>query len=206
MKISKRLQAICDMVPNNVNVIDIGADHALTDIYLAKTKNCNCLATDISEKALENAKITIDKANVNVKTMVTDGLHDIELNDEIIILSGMGAHTIMKILDRNITNDIIVSAHTNIPELRKYMYKKGYHIKNEVAIKDKYYYIISYYEYGRSKKINYIISPFLEKNIGYMTYLHKYYRMKSQHETKIIKKLKYHYIVFLINKKIKRSS
>jgi len=36
MKLSKRLKAICDFVPNNAEIIDVGADHALVDIYLTK--------------------------------------------------------------------------------------------------------------------------------------------------------------------------
>ncbi len=33
--ISKRLESIASLIPNNSRVIDVGCDHALLDIYLA---------------------------------------------------------------------------------------------------------------------------------------------------------------------------
>ena len=38
MKISKRLKAISDFITDNSNVIDVGCDHALLDIYLFNNK------------------------------------------------------------------------------------------------------------------------------------------------------------------------
>ena len=107
MKLSKRLQTICDLVPNGSNVIDVGADHAYTCIYLEKEKKCSCLATDISQNALQKANENIKKYNSHVKTLKTDGLNNIKLNNQIIIISGMGAHTIMNILNIKLNNDII---------------------------------------------------------------------------------------------------
>ena len=38
IKISKRLKAIADLVPDNCTICDVGCDHALLDIYLYQTK------------------------------------------------------------------------------------------------------------------------------------------------------------------------
>ncbi len=146
MKISKRLKTICDLVPENKNIIDIGADHALTDIYLTKYKNCSCLATDISKGAIEQAQKNINKYKVDVKTKVTDGLNDIKLKDEILIISGMGTNTIINILNKEITNDIIISSHTNNEILKKFMEEKNYYVYKEVALFEKHNYIITYYK------------------------------------------------------------
>ena len=56
MKISNRLLTIAGFIPANSNVIDVGCDHALLSIYLEQECNCTCLATDINESALDNAK------------------------------------------------------------------------------------------------------------------------------------------------------
>ena len=201
MKISKRVKSICDLVPNDSNIIDVGADHAYTSIYLEKEKNCSCLATDIKENSINKAKNNIKKNNSQVKTLKTDGLNNIKLNNEIIIISGMGTHTIMKILDKKIKNDIIISTHTNIPLLKKFMFKKGYYIYKEIAIKDKYFYVITYYKYGK-KKTNILISPFLTNNKEYMNYLADYYKIKYKYEPKPFKKLKYKIILFKIKQKM----
>lgn len=201
MKLSKRLKAICDLVPNDSKVIDVGADHAYTSIYLEKEKNCHCLATDISKNSIKKANENIKKYESNVKTLMTDGLNNINLESQIIIISGMGTHTIIDILNKKITNDIIISSHTNIPLLRKFMFKKDYHIFKEIAVKDKHFYIITYYKYGK-KKTNPIISPFLTNNKEYMNYLVNYYNMKYKHESKLLKKLKYKNIISKIKKYI----
>ena len=79
------------------------------------------------------------------------------------------------------------------------MFKKGYHIHKEIAIKDKYFYVITYYKFGK-KKTNIYISPFLIKNKEYMNYLYSFYKLKLKYEKKLIKKIKYKNI----NKKLKR--
>lgn len=199
MKLSKRLKTICDLIPENKEIIDIGADHALIDIYLEKYKNCKCLATDISENAIKQAKKNIKKYDVKVETKVTDGLNNINLKNQIIIISGMGAHTIMGILNKKLTNDIIISSHNKPHLIRKFMQKKGYHIEKEIAVLEKHCYVIMYFKYGK-KRTNNIISPFLKDNKDYMKYLFSFYQMKSKNETNKIKKIKYKYI----SKKIRK--
>ena len=200
MKLSTRLKTICDFIPEKSNIIDVGADHAYTSIYLEKEKKCNCLATDISQNSIIKANENIKKYNSNVKTLQTDGLNNIKLNNQIIIISGMGSHTIMNILNKKITNDIIISSHTNIPLIRKFMFKKDYHIYKEIAIKEKHFYVITYYKYGK-KKTNPIISPFLTNNKEYMNYLLEYYKIKLKHENKLLNKIKYKYITYKIKKR-----
>ena len=62
IKLSKRLEAISSLVPINSNVIDIGCDHALLDIYLYQHKiSKKIIASDINVNALNNAKENIKK-------------------------------------------------------------------------------------------------------------------------------------------------
>ena len=98
MKLSKRLKAISDLIPNDSKVIDVGADHALLDIYLNKYKNCSCLATDISPYCTEKAKENAIKYQANIETLTNDGLTGLNLNNEIIVISGMGTKNIIKII------------------------------------------------------------------------------------------------------------
>lgn len=200
MKLSKRLKTICEFVPNNAKIIDVGADHALVDIYLAKEKNCKCLATDISSNCIEKAKENIKKYNATVKTKVADGLNGINITDEIILISGMGTHSILKILNKNIKNDLIISSHNDIPRLRKNLQERGYRIKNETVIYDKHFYIITYYEYKKHKKQNNYITDFI-KDKEYIQYLLNKYKIKYKNEKNIIKKLNYYKIINKLNKR-----
>lgn len=136
MKLSRRLQAISDLIKPNSKIIDVGADHAFLDIYLNIYKNCQCLAIDKSKyctkTAIENAK----KYKADIKAITNDGLKNIKLNDEIIVISGMGTRNIMKILNFDLKNDLILSSHTNIDDLKEFLKNKGYYIYKEVIIEE----------------------------------------------------------------------
>jgi tRNA (adenine22-N1)-methyltransferase len=144
MKLTKRLQAISDLVPNNRKIIDVGSDHALLDIYLNKYKNCTCLAIDKSKYCTEKAIQNAEKYEANIKAITNDGLNDLKLNDEIIIISGLGTRNIIKILNKKINNDLIISSHTDINELKKFLQEKNYYIYREINIVDKKNYTLIY--------------------------------------------------------------
>ena len=77
IKLSKRLEAISSLVPNNSKVIDIGCDHGLLDIYLYQNKiSSKVIASDINENALNNAKENIKKNNLEkyIETRLGNGL------------------------------------------------------------------------------------------------------------------------------------
>ena len=62
IKISKRLEAISSLLPINSNIIDIGCDHALLDIYIFQNNIANkIIASDINPNALKNANANIKK-------------------------------------------------------------------------------------------------------------------------------------------------
>lgn len=145
IKLSKRLQVVANYVSDNAKLVDIGCDHGLLDIYLAKTrKNITIIASDINENALSNAISNIKKYKLEniISYRISNGLDNI-LKEEIdtIVISGMGAHTIVGILYKNMqklkyVKDIIVQSNNNIDFLRYKINKLGYFIKDEKLVKD----------------------------------------------------------------------
>ena len=106
IKLSKRLEEISSLVPLKARVVDIGCDHGLLDIYLYQNGIVSkIIASDINENALSNAKENIKNNNLEdiIETRLGSGLEVINLNDKIdtIIISGMGAYTIVEILKNN---------------------------------------------------------------------------------------------------------
>lgn len=144
MKLKPRLQAIADMIDNNSKIIDVGADHGLLDIYLTKYKKCTCLATDISPKCIERAILNSIKYKTTILTKVNNGLENLKLSNEIIVISGMGTRLIKKILEKDIKNDLIISSHTNIEELKEFLTIKNYKIIKEKKVVEKKEYTIIY--------------------------------------------------------------
>ena len=65
--LSKRLFEISKLVPKKCNVIDIGCDHALLDLYLAKSRNIKCIAIDIRENIINNVKEVVKKEKLENK-------------------------------------------------------------------------------------------------------------------------------------------
>ncbi len=153
MKLSKRLKAISDLVQPGSNIIDVGSDHAYLDIYLNLYKNCTCLAIDKSYCCTQTARKNAEIYNANITAIQNDGLKNINLNDEIIIISGMGTKNIIKILDKNIKNDLILSSHTNILMLKNFLKSKNYNIEKELIISDGKTYNIIYAKYGGMKNV-----------------------------------------------------
>ncbi len=153
MKLSKRLQAIYDMVPAGV-VADIGSDHGKLIISLFENGVIS------KGYAIENKKgpysrlvEAINKSNATngVVPMFSDGISELPSDVETIVLAGMGGFNIIEILKahpgklKNVKT-IIVDAHSGIPELRKQICYMGYVIADEDIVNDagKYYEIIKF--------------------------------------------------------------
>ncbi len=211
--LSKRLQAIADMVLENVDVVDIGCDHALLDIYLT-LNNHKCTASDINKNALSCAYNNIKKYNMldKIELVLSDGLKNIKLkNKTAIIISGMGANTIIDIIktaDFRYIESIIVQSNNDLELLRKEVCKLNYFILDEQVVLDKgIYYVVIKFKPGFKKYhyIDYKIGPILKnkrcnsyydylknKNDKILNGIPRRYivkRMKIQKSNRIIKKL-----------------
>ena len=162
IKLSKRLEVISSLVPQNSQIIDIGCDHGLLDIYLYEKKiSSKIIASDINKNALNNAKKNIQKQKLEnyIETRLGNGLGTLTEKDNInlIIISGMGAHTIIDILKNNINklskiDTLIIQSNTKIEYLRKEVIKLNYLIEDEIMIEDnkKIYTIIKFVK-GKQK-------------------------------------------------------
>lgn len=185
LKISKRLKTIASYIDSNDKYIyDVGCDHALLDIFLAeKYKNTKFSAIDISEKCIENAKITINNYGYKdrINTYVNNGLYNIKLmKNSTLVISGMGTHTIIEILkncDVSKFRKIIIQSNNDLELLRRYIVGLGFIINRECSILDKKFYVIIEFLHGNvcySDK-EYIYGPKLiaekDKNLNYFNYL-----------------------------------
>ena len=144
IKLSSRLQAISAFV-NGSHMIDIGCDHGLLDIYLAqKFEYMDIIASDVNEKALNNAKRNIVKYQLEnrIETRLSNGLEDIEVeNCDCLVISGMGSHTIVSILYQNYRklkniSTLVLQSNNDLDFLRYKVVKLGYYIEKERLVKD----------------------------------------------------------------------
>ena len=200
MNLSKRLQAVATLVDIKSRVIDVGCDHAYLDIYLTLNNDNKCIATDINKNALEIAKRNIKKYDLEdkIETKLTNGLTDIKVKSkDNIVISGMGANTIIKILNsNNLSNTLIISSNNHIDLLRREVVKLGYYIDTEIFIIDKKkpYVIIKFKKGFRKYNLNdFMFGPILKNNVQYRNYMIKKYKeiIKQVSFKKVSVKFKY---------------
>ena len=170
MQLTKRLQTIANMIDKANVIYDVGCDHGYLDIYLA-SHGFDCVAIDVRPKVIEITKKNISLANLDdkIKVILNNGLENIVINDDdIVVLSGLGAKTILKITKNQPIKRLIVQSNDNLYLLRKTMMKRCYHITDEkIIFEDGKYYVVIKFEYGykRYKNNQLLLGPELLKNM-----------------------------------------
>ena len=178
------------------NIMDVGCDHALLDIYLYQNNDkLNILATDVNKNPLKSAKKNIDKYGLTDKIIIKEskGIDLLDKNSTVVI-AGMGKDTIVDILKENkdklkLIDNLIVSSHSKIPELRRDINELDFKIiKEKVVYDENKYYVIINYSKGKEKLTDeeLLLGPSLLKNkdkevLEYYRYLlDKYTRINNK--------------------------
>jgi tRNA (adenine22-N1)-methyltransferase len=150
MILSKRLQAIADLVSEGLTVADIGTDHALLPVYLVEQgKNPAAIAMDVKEGPLSRARQTIAAAALEekIETRLSDGfaaLHPGEAGSAVI--AGMGGDLMIRILKEGADvvrtlDEVVCSPQSHIARVRAYAREQGFSIDAEdMVLEDGKYY------------------------------------------------------------------
>ena len=143
-----RIEAIYSFIDLKDRVVDVGCDQAKLGILLAK-RNQKSIASDISPKVIERASLDIRKLGLDnlIDLKVSNGLQNIkEKEADTLVLSGMGTHTILEILNNTKLrfNKIITISNNYHDILRDKMNELNYKVDKELIIKEnnKYYNLI----------------------------------------------------------------
>lgn len=153
MNLSKRLQAIYDMVPYSVTA-DIGSDHGKLMIALFNDGRIpKGYAVENKKGPYNRLTEALKEAHIeeDVVPLFSDGITDLPISVSTIVLAGMGGETILKILNDHpeklkLVQTIIVDAHTTVPKLRKEISEMGFVIADEQIVEEDhiYYEIIKF--------------------------------------------------------------
>ena len=144
MRLSKRIHALADSVTRGHSAADIGTDHGYVPMLLIRDGiSPRVIMSDISEGSLAKAKETFRQCGLMDKVSETDfrtgdGLGTVgegEVDD--IIIGGLGGHTIIDILDADISKSrsfrrLILQPRKHSGALRYWLYVNGWDIENEV--------------------------------------------------------------------------
>lgn len=177
-KLSQRLKAIVKFVDKNDKIVDVGCDHGLLSIYLYENKLVNkVIASDINQNALNSAIHNINKRNLDIETILSDGIKDVNMRGiNTLVISGMGTSTILHILEdsdrlKNVCK-LIIQSNNEHDVLRKSLNGKGYYLEDEeyTLDKGKWYITCKFVKKNELNNANVIKYGFLS-NDEYNTYL-----------------------------------
>ena len=117
IKINNRLKLIGDLVDKNDNVLDIGCDHGLLEIYLLK-KKIKVVGTDNKKGPLDICKSNLKKEKLKCELRLGDGLDTYKDEDTI------------KLIDLTGGPSICINEELNTTKFLLYINKIEYHESN----------------------------------------------------------------------------
>lgn len=161
-KLSNRLLACCSFIKPGDIVADIGCDHGYLGIYLLlKGIAKNIIAADINQQPLNSACINAQKYCVKnlISFHLSDGVRNIPRHFDSLVCAGMGADTIISILDnapwlKSTDYHLVLQCQSRRPALRKFLDSNGWHIDSEILAKDgNFIYPVMCVSYGNPVKL-----------------------------------------------------
>jgi len=146
--LSNRLQTIFNIISDCDVLADIGTDHALLPIELIKEEKVKKVyAADIAIGPLENAKknIKLNKMEDKIIPILSDGINDIPDDCDTVVVSGLGYHTCVDILQDNFERlykfkQIVVQINKDSELLRRWISDHHFTIVDEEIVYEGLYY------------------------------------------------------------------
>ncbi|MCT4509239.1 MAG: class I SAM-dependent methyltransferase [Tepidibacter sp.] len=205
MKLTPRLEAVADLVSDNIKVADIGTDHGYIPVYLIKkNKIQNAIAADINKGPLDNARKEIYSNNLEdrIELRLGSGLSVLKLGEvDEVVIAGMGGVLISQLIENELEiakklDKIILQPMQASSELRKYLHKNSFIIEEEILVKEDFriyeIMVVTYDETGKRQEfiedeIYYEVGKGLLKNKPSLTL--EFIDKKIKEYCKIIEKL-----------------
>ena len=144
LPISDRLLACCAFVRPGDRIADVGCDHGYLSIHLLTHGIASsAITSDLREGPLQSARDNAAKFGVREKIefCLSDGVQNIPRDFDTLVCAGMGAHTMISILEsapwlRDSRYRMILQCQIKTPMLRQYLTEQGWHIQQEAVLRD----------------------------------------------------------------------
>ena len=145
MELSKRLQAVADLVTEGASVADIGTDHGYIPIYLIEHNIAGkVIALDINRGPLERARMHVVGHGLKgkIETRLSDGLEKVLPGEvDTMIAAGMGGGLVIKILTEGypvveILDTMILQPQSEIGKVRRFLNDHNLQITEENMVEE----------------------------------------------------------------------
>lgn len=142
--LSGRLAACCTFIRPGDRVADIGCDHGYLGIHLLMEGIArSVIAADINAQPLQTARDNSKKYGVTdrMEFYLTDGTDGLPRDFDTMVCAGMGAVTIISILQRapwlrDSRYRLVLQCQTQRQELRQWLSENGYAVLQETLAQD----------------------------------------------------------------------
>ena len=150
MELSKRLQAVANLVTAGYRMADIGTDHAYIPIWLiANGRIPGAIVSDVNRGPLGRARINVTENGMNdrIDLRISDGFSAIRPGEvQAAVIAGMGGALMMRILTEgaetvNTLSECILQPQSEIEKVRTFLLQEGFLFLDEVMVEEdgKYY-------------------------------------------------------------------
>ena len=162
LPLSNRLLTCASFVRPGARVADIGCDHGYLGLHLLQTGVAqSIIASDVNEGPLMSAIRNAEKFGLRDKMRfyLSDGLRNIPRDFDCAVCAGMGADTMISILEaapwvRKEQYRLILQCQSKRPELRRYLSDHGFRIFRETLARDgKFIYPVMEVTYGPAEPL-----------------------------------------------------
>ena len=150
MELSKRLQAVADLVTAHYKLADIGTDHAYIPIYLTQQKKITeAVALDVNEGPLQRAEehIRENGLEAEIETRLSNGFQALQPGEvQSAVIAGMGGGLVIRILTEGEEvvrklEECILQPQSEIEKVRAFLLEKGYEfLEEDMVCEDGKYY------------------------------------------------------------------
>lgn len=140
MELSKRLQAVADLVSEGQIVADVGTDHGYIPIYLLESGKCErAIAMDINKGPLLRAKEHIAEHGLDAKIEVklSDGVEALSGGAcDCVVVAGMGGALAVKIMEEGQAvfkslREFVLQPQSELAKVRQYLWENEYCVTAE---------------------------------------------------------------------------
>ena len=202
MELSKRLQAVADLLSEGMRVADIGTDHGYIPIYLVETGKCpSAFAMDINKGPILRAKEHIAAHGLEDKITVrlSDGVKALRVGEcDSVNVAGMGGALAIKIMEEGRTvfkslKEFVLQPQSELEKVRKYLCENDYCIiAEDMVLEDGKFYPMMKVINGTAPKYNNLelsYGPLLleQKHPVLKTFLEKEKQKRSKIKETIVK-------------------
>ncbi|MBW5444869.1 tRNA (adenine-N(1))-methyltransferase [Cohnella sp. CFH 77786] len=145
VKLSRRLAALSEWVPEGARLADIGTDHALLPVYLAGSGRIRfAVAGDVNAGPVEAARRQVAEAGLadTVSVRHGDGLSVLAPGEvDTVCIAGMGGSLMARLLEAagerlNGVRTLVLSPHVAEDAVRRWLIENGYLLDREQLLEE----------------------------------------------------------------------